>query len=262
MNRKRLGAVLLATFVLVSAAYMTLLSFGLVSASADLPPVPAGHREIIFMAPATSGDAWDRLIAAVDALQLESLQEGSKTGLNVSKERAFTTLTAEVPEVSLWPEGCEDARLWIRWCKLSAENKTEDWIARLLKRPTPPLAVIGGDTTRRAARVARALQSHRGQWQGAAPLLFITTATSDHFDEIPGVVPTDEKLPRLIDVYDGRSFRFSFTNSRMASAVLDFVHGHHELWPRLARPHQPGRQRHPLRRASPPSILCKPPPWQ
>ena len=143
MNRKRMSAGLLIVFVLGSAAYLTLLSFGFFATAAELPAVPPGHREIIFLAPATSGDAWDRLVAAVDALQQEAQQSG-KPRLNVIKRRAFPPLTADVPEVTIWPDGSEHAQLWIRWCKLSAEARTEDWIEKLVRRSSPPLAICPG----------------------------------------------------------------------------------------------------------------------
>jgi hypothetical protein len=238
MKRRRLIAVVLGFLVIAGAGWLTLLSFGYFAAARDYRPVPPGHQEIVFLAPATSADAWERLVAAVDALQKESLSEkGGKPGLHVAKEHAFTDLTADIPEIALWPDGCEDAKLWIRWCKLSAESNSEKWITRLTQRPTPPLAIIGGDTSSRARKAAEALESHRGQWQGLPPLLFFTTATAETFVpyNTPNVATTEEKLPKLIEVYKGRTFRFSFTNTRMAATVLDFVDRQDELfWPHIA----------------------------
>ena len=34
----------------------------------------------------------------------------------------------------------------------------------------------------------------------------------------------------MILAYDGRSFRFAFTNSRMVEVVLNFVQAHPEVW--------------------------------
>jgi len=231
VKRGRIIAGTLGLLVFIGIAYLTLLSFGMFASANDFPPVPPGHREIIFLAPATSGDAWDRFIAAVDSLCKPETQRGGRPLLHVSKERAFTDLTADVPEISIWLDGCEDARLWVRWCKLSADSNTPKWIARLTQRP-PPLAIIGGDTSTRAQKVAEALEHHRGDWKGPPPLLFITTATVDRFvpNNTPNVSTTDEKLPQLIDVYKGHSFRFSFSNSRIAAVLLDFVQSHDELW--------------------------------
>ena len=55
MKRGRFGAGVLVGVVMACAGYLTLLSFGFFAAAAELRPVPAGHREIIFLAPATSG---------------------------------------------------------------------------------------------------------------------------------------------------------------------------------------------------------------
>ncbi len=57
-------------------------------------------------------------------------------------------------------------------------------------------------------------------------MFLITTATADrHYknDYRPGG-------PKVIEVYKDRSFRFSFTNTRMAEAVMDFVQEHPEVW--------------------------------
>ncbi|HYV38581.1 MAG TPA: hypothetical protein VE988_23050 [Gemmataceae bacterium] len=236
MTRKRLLVGAAVMLVLATAGTLTLFGFGLLSPATDYRPVPPGHQEIVFLAPATSGEAWERLVAAVDVLHQESLKANAGTPrLNVFKQRAFTDLTADVPEVAIWPDGFENAKLWIRWYKLSSGHNTESWISSLTERPTPPLAVIGGDTSHRALRVGEALERHRKDWQAAAPLFFITTATADRYipNNTPNVSTIDERWPKLIDVYKGRSFRFSFTNSRMAAAVLDFVQSRNELWPAL-----------------------------
>jgi hypothetical protein len=237
MKRKRMVTAALGMLVLCGVTSLALVSFGFFAAASNYRPVPAGHREIVFLAPATSGEAWERLVAAVDALYGESLQD-NRQRLNIFKERAFTDLTADVPEVALWPDGCEGSRLWIRWCKLSAESNTDKWIARLTDQATPPLAIIGGDTSARARKAAEALNSHRDDWRGAPPLLLFTTATADRFvpNNTPNVSTTDEKWPLLIDIYKDRTFRFAFTNSRMAAAVLEFVQSHDELWPNAVSP--------------------------
>jgi hypothetical protein len=240
VKRKQILATALAMLVVAGAGYLALGSFGFLAPARDYRPVPAGHREIVFLAPATSGEAWERLVAAVDAMRQESMQSGGdKPRLNIDKERAFTDLTADVPEVSLWPDGCEDARLWVRWFKLSAESNSEKWIARLSEAARPPLAVVGGDTSFRGLRAAEAMERHRGDWQGPPPLLFFTTATAESYvpHNKPNVATTDKDVPKfLLDVYKDRTFRFSFINSRMAAAVLDFVQTHDELWPSWTRP--------------------------
>ncbi len=238
MRRSRLAALALIALLITGAGYLALLDLGVFAPSAPYRPVPAGHREIVFLAPATSGDAWERLVAAVDALHDESHRAGiGRPKLLLDKQRAFVDLTADVPEVSLWLEGAEDARLWIRWYKLSAENNSERWVKLLTERGTPPLAFLGGDTSFRALRVAQALERHRDDWGGNPPLLLITTATADRYipNDVGNSDTVDVRWPRLIDIYKGRSFRFSFTNSRMAAMVLDFIRTHDDqLWPGAA----------------------------
>ncbi len=92
-------------------------------------------------------------------------------------------------------------------------------VRALAARERPPLAIIGGGSSDRAVELARALEAHR-EWKGDRPALFITTATAD---SVTGTVDDSPAQPKLVDLYHDRSFRFCFTNRRMADAVLDFV---------------------------------------
>jgi hypothetical protein len=226
---------LLASFL--AAAYLILRGFGVLGEPSleVVKNVPTGHQEIAWIAPATSGDAWERLVAAVR--QLEKAPIPGLPGLRVSYDSAFLEVSAGVPELALWLPGKGDAKLWIRWYKVSSAIDAPEWVTRLARRDPPPLAVIGGDSSDRALRLARALEDVREQWRGAAPLFLITTATADRYfaGDPQNVDLTREDLPKLMDVYKGRSFRFSFTNRRMAEAVLDFVKDHPEVWPNVNR---------------------------
>jgi hypothetical protein len=239
MRRNRILIVAVLTILLPTLGYVTLRGLGVFDPVPLYRPVPPGHQEIVFLLPATSGESWERLVAAVEALYSESQKAGSPYKLQVNKDRAFVDLTADVPEVGLWVEGAEDAKLWIRWYKLSSEVNTQKWVDVLAKRPTPPLAFIGGDVSYRAEKLAKTLDEARAakKWRGPPPLLLITTATVDRYVR-PGTANSDGanvNLPLLIEVYKGRSLRFSFTNSRMAEVVLDFVRTHDgELWPSAA----------------------------
>jgi hypothetical protein len=238
MRRSRLAALALVALLVTGAGYLALVALGVFAPTTAYRPVPAGHQEIVFLAPATSGDTWERLVAAVDALHDESdrVHDG-RPKILLDKRRAFVDLTADVPEVSLWLEGAEDARLWIRWYKLSAENNSERWVKLLTERGTPPLAFVGGDTSFRALRVAQALERHKGDWHGNAPLLLLSTATADRYipNDVGNSNTVEDRWPRLIDIYHGRSFRFAFTNARMATMVLDFIRSHDDqLWPGAA----------------------------
>src|SRR5262249_44245531 len=115
------------------------------------------------------------------------------------------------------------------------EYTTEKWIAHLTERAPPPLAIIGGDSSYWALQLAKALKDHAQDWRGEPPLFLVTTATVDQFvnydDEGFNVPTTNPNNPWFIEVYRGRTFRFSFTNTRMTEVVLDFVRDFHQRWP-------------------------------
>src|SRR5436190_19091215 len=104
------------------ALLTTLRGFDWFGGTAQAPKVPAGHAEIAVFMPATSGDTWERLVAAADALTAEWPKLGRGPALRVEKARAFAGLTADVAEVALWFDGAEEAKLWVRWYKLSSEH--------------------------------------------------------------------------------------------------------------------------------------------
>jgi hypothetical protein len=236
MRLLRFGLFAVLVAALVAAAYLTLRGFDLLGAPGEAPVkrVPQGHQEIAFLIPATGGETWERLVAALDALQRDWPQRHPRgPQLLVRKDNAFVELTADVAQLALWLEGREDQKLWIRWYKLTSENTAERWVEKLAQRKPPPLAVIGGDISDRALTLALAMEAHKKKWQGHAPLLVMTTATADRYSltQAPNEDQTAEKNPKLITVYKGRSFRFSFTNKHMARVVLEFIRDHPEIWP-------------------------------
>ncbi len=194
----------------------------------EVKEVPAGHQEIAMIAPATSDEPWERLVAAARFLVQQWPRIAPDSGLTAtppleaSFERAFLELTADVPEIGLYFRGREQATLWVRWYKVSSEIDGRSWIERLSRRATPPLAILGGDTSDRAVTLGRALQHQLKSWPGKPPQFLISTATAD----------------QLIEVYKDRSFRFSFNNTRMALALMEFLHEHREVWPGVK--HEPG----------------------
>src|SRR5262245_14353515 len=200
---------------------------------ARVRPVPPGDREIAWIAPATSGDAWERLVAALSQLQQLGAKIPAGAHLHVELDKAFLDLTADVPEIALRLGGSQAPRLWVRWYKLSGDNDSRQWIANLQERGTAPLAIVGGDTSDRALALAQALKDAEPVWKGPAPLLLITTATADRY--FPGDrdanLMAHEEWPKLMGVYPGRSFRFAFTNKRMVQTVLDFVRQTPQVWP-------------------------------
>lgn len=238
MSRTRL---VLASALLLLAGLIAVVAWGgwFDSAAAPVRAVPPGSRELAWIAPATSGETWERLVAALKQLQRDwpTLHDGAV--LDIDVDRAFLALTADIPEIGIRLRGSGGANsgqagstLWIRWYKLSGENDSGQWIASLRKRGAAPLAVIGGDTTDRALALAEVLEETRQSWEGSPPLFCITTATAERYFPRGGTVApgAHEQLPKLMSVYPGRSFRFSFTNSRMVEAVLDFVRETPQVW--------------------------------
>ncbi|MFO0968391.1 MAG: hypothetical protein U0793_22780 [Gemmataceae bacterium] len=226
MKSKRLllGVALLAVTLL--AAWFLLLGSGMWegAASGRVKSVPAGHQEVAWIAPATGSDSWERLVASLNVLVAEWEKQHGGPTFTLDLTNAFLHTTASIPEIGLRFGGPEQT-LWIRWYKLSGENTPATWIDRLAARDTPPLAIIGGESTDRALAIAKALEAARPRWKGAAPLFLITTATAHRIS--PGedrshAVPPRE-WPLLMNVYRGRSFRYSFTNTRMVEALFDFL---------------------------------------
>jgi hypothetical protein len=243
MGRLRVGLALLLIALFLAAVALTLREWASAGVT-EVRDVPASHQEIAWLAPATSVDSWERLVAALELLRTDNRgadrsasASASGTSLRVNLDNAFPPLSADVPEVAVYFDDAPDAKLWVRWYKLSGENPSRRWLGKLVDRGRPPLAVIGGDTSDRALDQASALRGLRSQWPGPAPLYFITTATAERY--YPREYQTGEidhlTWPKLMEVYDQRTFRFCFTNKRMVEAVLDFVHQNPQV--RLIEPH-------------------------
>jgi hypothetical protein len=235
MKNIRIVVFLALAAALVLAGYLTLRGFEMLGVPvAEVKPVPAGHQELAWIAPATSDDTWERLVEALRYLTQKWTELFPESpALRANFDRAFLDLTADVPEVSLWFAGQEKAVLWLRWYKLASGVGTQDWVEKLIGRKHPPLAILGGDTSDRAVSMARTLNARTGDWQRKAPLFLITTATADRFYSQTGGMReglTDTRNPKLIEIYKERSFRFAFTNTRMAEAVLAFLAEHPEAW--------------------------------
>jgi len=242
MRNLRLVVLGLLLGVLLFASYLTLRGLGFLGSESpgQVKAVPAGHQEVALLMPATASEMWERLVAAVRALENDWPEVFPRQPRLVADyERAFLSLTADVPELSLYFEDQPNARLWIRWYKLSSESTSHTWVDNLSKRSPPPLAIIGGDTSERANRLATVLQQHRERWRGSPPLFLITTATADRV--LPGAIadpnPKDIDLyPKLTEVYPGLTYRFSFTNTLMAEAVIEFVQRYPSAVPHKGEP--------------------------
>lgn len=184
-------------------------------------PVPDGDYEIAWIHTTTTPQTWERLVAAMFQIRREYPVE-------VDASRAFLDQTAAVPEVVLSVPGRSD-KIRVRWYKLSGEVGNQDWVRALAGRNPPPIAFMGGGSSDRAIELAQALDK-QGEWKGARPLLFITTATANT------VIDPDTNQPEsLLKLYEGRTFRGCFTNEAMAGAVVDFVWQAEDLRP-VGRP--------------------------
>ena len=215
------------------AGYLTLSSLGVLGeALADVKRVPAGHQEVAFLAPATSFEAWERFVASVALLEREWPKVyPNSPKLIVNLDKAFLPLTADVPEIAFHLGDCKE-KMWVRWYKLTSELDGPRWVQKLAKRKPAPLAIVGGDTSDRALALAQAL-NYQTDWKGSRPILLITTATADRYlpralQNYPSL--TEEEHPKLMDAYKGRSFRYSFTNTRMAEAIMEFLRQHPQIW--------------------------------
>jgi hypothetical protein len=191
-------------------------------------PVKDGEREIVWLDAATSASTWERFVGAVHVAGTRLEREHA--GLTVDTSNAFPRQTTAVPEIAIALPN-RSTRLVFRWYKLTSNQKSHDWIKALTERKPPPLAIIGGSTSDVAIELARQLRDF-AKSDEEAPLLFLTTATADNVLPTDKPVQADEVNPVSLNrIYDGRTFRFCFTNQQMADAITDFVWSQNELRP-------------------------------
>ena len=221
-------ALLAALVVILGAAiYQGMLWFGLWGSlnASQVKPLGESEQEIALIEPATSTDDWGRLVTALKLLERDwPTINPALPALRIEVDQAFPPLTASVPEVVLYLANAPQQKLRLRWYKISGEHDAASWVEKLHARARPPLAIIGGGTSDRAVRLARALQATYPEPNEPSPVFVITTATAEN--------TADEKP--LIDEYPKRSFRFSFTNQIMVEALLKFVQQTPNLW--MSRP--------------------------
>ena len=180
-------------------------------AAARPADVPAGDIEFAWINTTTNGVSWERFVAGL--ARLPTLLPG----VIVDDSRAFVESTSASPEVVIYKPG-DPGRLRVRWYKITTEAGVSRWVRALSKRSPAPVAFIGGGSTDRAVELALALEA-TPVWRGPRPLLFITTATADQYT----VGSNGLERADLLKAYDGRTFRFCFTNSRIAESVVDFI---------------------------------------
>jgi len=233
---RRLRLTLLLAIILAGVGWGGYLGWQYLAGAgvAEVPELADGHQEVAWIAPATSGDSWERLVAALKNLEKDwPTVHADLPRLRVSFQGAFLEQTASVPQIALSFEGTDKAKLWIRWYKLGGEGHRQQWLEKLKNRGRPPLAIMGGDTSDRAISMAKRLESMKSEWSGAPPLLLITSATAYRF--YPGdnqsTALIQDEWPKLMGVYKDRSFRFCFNTKRIAETVMDFLEENPQVWP-------------------------------
>ncbi len=199
----------------------------------DPLPVADGEHEIVWLYAATSASNWERFVGAAEWLKVRLVD------LEIHTEKAFPPQTTAVPEVVLnWP--ARQQRLLFRWYKLTSDWKTADWVAALARRPRPPLAIIGGNSSDTARDLAfRMREVCTALPLASRPLLLLTNATADRVPTEAsegGPEATSNEAENLYgvalsQVYEGRTFRFCFTNRQMAAAVTQFIGNQPDLKP-------------------------------
>ena len=190
--------------------------------------VDRDDREIVWLYAATNSAPWERFVSAIRVARDRLEKESGALGFEIDDCNAFPEQTTTVPEVALAMRGVK-GRLWLRWYKLTSDLKTRDWVAALLQRRPPPLAIIGGSTSDLAIDLARTLkvEATKQRLGADSPLLLLTTATAD----AAGLERGQGEPPPLTSLYPGLTYRFCFTNRQMAEAVTSFIWSQLDLRP-------------------------------
>jgi hypothetical protein len=177
-----------AAFVLLLASLGTIAFWfyfhGLEEDHPKALPLGDDEREIVWLDLAINAPAWEQFVAALQHAA-QTLQ-GEFPGLSVTEARGAEPDQARaVPEVVLSRPGSPSLRF--RWYKITSDLRANAWVAALMERPNPPLAIIGGSSTYRARDLAWQL-NEKGNALPAErrPILLLTTATADR---VPGVPP-------------------------------------------------------------------------
>lgn len=187
-------------------------------------PLPEGDQELVWLYPATNAANWQRLVTAAGRAASRLNAERPEFGLTVEESAAFPAQSTAVPELVFMTAGCP-ARLRLRWYKLTSDRNTPNWIDALLRRQPPPLAILGGGSSDLAIEMLQGLQTRTAELHTDAPLAVLTMATAD---ESRGAGGTSVPLHQL---YQGKTFRFCFTNRQMARAVTAFLWTQDDLRP-------------------------------
>lgn len=203
-------------------------------AVAVVAPLGDKDQEIVWLYSATNAANWERFVTAVNTAAQQLKTDFPDLEVQVT-EKTFPQQTTTVPELALTVRA-QSARLVFRWYKLTSDQKTDFWIEKLSAGPRrPPLAIIGGSSSHSAIELAQSLADAATRHpKAAAPLLIFTTATADRTQprEAEGPVLAGNKEGALLNgIYQGRTYRFCFTNQQMAQAVTHFIWSQDNLRP-------------------------------
>lgn len=202
--------------LLTGGVALGILTIVLNARSGERLEIPPGDCEIAWIHAATSTTAWERFVTGVCRLRRDWSE------LSIDDSRAFPDSTTKVPEIVISLAGSRN-RVHLRWYKLAQGVSVDQWAEARSRQMPPPVAVIGGGSSDRAADLARAMAA--ANWS-VQPLLFFTTASAS------GIADPNEPLPiDLMQLYPKRTFRMCFTNEQMAEAVINFVWSQPDLRP-------------------------------
>lgn len=147
---------------------------------------PYGGVEVAVLFPSTDTSDWQDFVQAIHLAAQEK-------GFQVHDDHAsFTSIvdTAGQP-------------ITFRWYPFIGSYRMQKIVRELCQRKIPPIAIVGASNSSLTRAIGDEIQA--SSTKGSAPVLLMTYATSDS----------------LIDINSGRSFRFGFSNSHQARAVVD-----------------------------------------
>lgn len=147
---------------------------------------PLGGVEVAVLFPSTDTSDWQDFVQAIHLAAQEK-------GFQVRDDHAsFTSIvdTAGQP-------------ITFRWYPFIGSYRMQKIVRELCQRKNPPIAIVGASNSSLTRAIGDEIQA--SSTKESAPVLLMTFATSDS----------------LIDINSGRSFRFGFSNSHQARAVVD-----------------------------------------
>lgn len=183
------------------------------------------EETILWLAPPTSMVSWQRF---VQALRVEVSRAFANTA-TLDLTRVAPLEPGTTPEVTLFHAGRS-----LRWRWAMQTGELVELLDREIGQAGKVLGVIGGSTTESALQLARALKNYSPRLPDEKlPALILHTATADKVHgagETKGLGPKSPEPPavggqteKLMSIYAGRTFRFGFSNTRIARVVTKYI---------------------------------------